>query len=96
MPDERTRLEIFKVHTKKMPLDKDIDLREFAKLTEGHTGADIEGICREAGMHAIRGNASKVEKTHFEHALKVTRPTVTKERLEGMKKFAESVNTMYG
>ncbi|RLG19581.1 AAA family ATPase [Candidatus Micrarchaeota archaeon] len=96
VPDEKTRLEIFKVHTKKMPLGKDVNLAVYAKATEGYTGADIEGICREAGMQAIRSNATKVEKKHFDHALKVIRATVTKEKLEGMEKFAESVNTMYG
>ncbi|VVC03863.1 VCP-like ATPase [Candidatus Burarchaeum australiense] len=96
VPDEKTRLEIFKVHTKKMPLDKDVDVKVLAAMTEGYTGADIEAICREAGMEAIRSEASKVSKANFDHAYKTIRPTVTKERLEGMRKFAETVNTMYG
>lgn len=54
MPDQKARLEIFKVHTKAKPLDKDVDLEKFAKDTEGKSGADIEAICREAGMNAIR------------------------------------------
>ncbi|MGC9097128.1 MAG: ATP-binding protein, partial [Infirmifilum sp.] len=40
-PDEKARLEIFKVHTKRMPLAEDVDLAELAKRTEGYTGADI-------------------------------------------------------
>ncbi len=54
MPSPETRLEIFKVHTKNMPLDKNVDLTDLANITEGYTGAEIENICREAGMNAIR------------------------------------------
>lgn len=54
VPDESTRLEIFKVHTAKMPLAKAVDLKELAHRSDGHTGADIENLCREAGMEAIR------------------------------------------
>jgi len=96
IPDEKTRLEIFKVHTKKMPLEKDVDLKALASATESYTGADIEAICREAGMQAIRTEASKVSGAHFSHALKTIRPTVTKDSLDKMKRFAETVNTMYG
>jgi len=53
-PDERARYEIFKVHTRKMPLAEDIDLKELAKRTEGYTGADIAAVCREAAMNAMR------------------------------------------
>lgn len=59
LPDEQTRLEIFKVHTRKMPLDKSVDLKELAKKSEGFTGADIENLCREAGMEAIRRISAK-------------------------------------
>ena len=54
VPDAETREAIFKVHTKRMPLDNSIDLRKLAEATEGYTGAEIENICREAGMEAIR------------------------------------------
>ena len=54
MPDEKTREEIFKIHTKNKPLAKEINLKEFAKDTEGKVGADIESICRKAAMLAIR------------------------------------------
>jgi len=89
-PDLKTRLEIFKVHTKRMPLDKSVDLQDLAKKTENYTGADIEGICREAGMEAIRSDAEKVSAKHFEEATKLMKPTVTGNRVEKIKKFAES------
>ena len=54
IPDDKTRLEIFKVHTKGKPLGRDIDLKALAGATEGLVGADIELICRKASMTAIR------------------------------------------
>lgn len=85
-PDEEARLEIFKVHTKNMPLDESVDLQKLVKQTNGYAGADIEGVCREAGMLAIReslveGNleTKKVGVEHFAEAIKKIRPSVTKE-----------------
>ncbi|NYZ60957.1 CDC48 family AAA ATPase [Candidatus Micrarchaeota archaeon] len=93
LPDEKTRMEIFKVHTKKMPL-KGVDLSELAKVTEGYTGADIENICREAGMFAIRHNASNVTKQNFEDAMKSIAPRIQKADVERVKKFKSSLTEM--
>lgn len=54
IPDEKTRLEIFKVHTKGKPLASDVDIKFLASSTDGLVGADIEAICRKASMSAIR------------------------------------------
>jgi len=80
-PDEATRLEIFKIHTKNKPLDKDVDLQELARHTENKVGSDIEFICQKASMLAIReylsneqGAKSKefrILMRHFEEALKI-------------------------
>jgi len=53
-PDEKTREQIFKVHTKRKPLAEDVDIALLAKETEGFVGSDIEAISREASMAAIR------------------------------------------
>ncbi len=74
-PDEKARLEIFKIHTRKMPLHH-VDLKELAKQTEGFTGADIENLCREAGMMAIREGKEKVTMDHFRKALEVIKPSL--------------------
>lgn len=89
-PDEETRYEIFKVHTKNMPI-KDVNLKELAKRTEGFSGADIEALCREAAMNALRENmkAKEVKKKHFEEALKKAVPTLTKEVQDHYQKFVE-------
>ena len=54
IPNEKTRMEIFKVHTKTMPLEKDISLEEYSEKMDGWTGADIALLCREAGIIAIK------------------------------------------
>ncbi len=62
LPDITTREKIFEVHTKKMPLAKDIPINEYSKKTDGWTGADIEAVCRNAGIMAIKRNYAKKEK----------------------------------
>jgi len=53
-PDQEARLKIFKIHTKKNPLVKSVSLQKLAAETEGYMGSDVEAICREATMLAIR------------------------------------------
>ena len=60
-PDEAGRLEIFKVHTRKRPLQKGVKLVNYIKETEGFTGAEIEAVCNRAAILAIR-EFSKTEK----------------------------------
>lgn len=59
VPDEKARLDIFKIHTRSMNLAEDVNLEELAKKTEGYTGADIEALCREAAMLAVRESIGK-------------------------------------
>ena len=91
-PDKEARLEIFKIHTRNMPLDDDIGLEELAERTKGYSGADIEGICREAGMIALREDieSNKVKKRHFEEALNKIKPSVSKTEIETYKKILKS------
>ena len=53
-PDEKARLEILKVHTRRVPLAKDVNLEELAKRTESYSGADLEALVREAALIAMR------------------------------------------
>ena len=53
-PDEAGRLEIFRVHTRKRPLGKEVKLAAYTKETEGFTGAEIEAVCNRAAILAIR------------------------------------------
>jgi len=78
-PDEKTRLEILKVHVRDMALDEDVNIKELSKRTEGYSGADIEALCRKAGMIALHENIKieKVSKRHFEEALTKVNPSTT-------------------
>ena len=88
-PDARAREEIFKIHLRGKPLDKDVDLQKLVSLTEGYTGADIAALCNTAALIALRDFLNKYPKpeearkhveelkitmTHFEEALKKVRP----------------------
>jgi transitional endoplasmic reticulum ATPase len=75
-PDEEARLVIFEVHTKDMPLAKDVDLKKLAKNTEGYVGADIEAVCREAAMLALRDNldAEEISNEYFKQASEKVKP----------------------
>ena len=69
LPDDEGRFEIFKIHTRKMNLAEDVDLRELALKTKNATGADIKAICTEAGMNAIREGRTIVTRKDFLKAI---------------------------
>ncbi len=67
-PDSDARYEIFKIHTQNMNIG-DVDLKELVNITENATGAEIQAICREAGMFAVRRNATEVRMDDFSMAI---------------------------
>jgi len=81
VPDESTRLNILKIHTKNIPVEKDVVLADIAKVTQGYVGADLEAVCREAAMLALRKDmdVKKVTKENFTEALKIVKPSVSAE-----------------
>jgi transitional endoplasmic reticulum ATPase len=84
-PDEVGRQHILKIHTAKMPLATDVDLKGIAAETERFTGADLEDVVRRAGLAAIRrlGESVKgVAAEDFAYALVDSRATVTPEMEE--------------
>src|SRR2546425_600811 len=87
-PNKDARLAILKVHTKTMPLDG-VDLEELAVDLDGYSGADIEGLCREAAMIALREtkHAKKVGTTHFQEAMKVVRPSIDVDTIKFYEEF---------
>ncbi|MDO8727132.1 MAG: CDC48 family AAA ATPase [Candidatus Methanoperedens sp.] len=89
VPDEKTRLEIFKVHTTKMALANDVKLDELVKLTEEFTGADIASVSMKAGRFAMREdiNAKNVKQSHFLAAIEDTGPSVTPETMDYYEKI---------
>ncbi|MDR3062581.1 MAG: CDC48 family AAA ATPase [Methanobrevibacter sp.] len=80
-PNEKGRLAIFKVHSKDMPLAKDVKLEKLAKNTDGYVGADIEAVCREAAMLTLRDNleAEEVTMKYFNKAMEKVKPAYNSE-----------------
>jgi len=81
IPDAKSRKEVFKLHTKKMPLAKDVKIDELVPKTEGYVGADIESVCREAAMLALRDDMTSrdVKMKYFLEALQKVRPSASKD-----------------
>ncbi|MBL7148026.1 MAG: CDC48 family AAA ATPase [Nanoarchaeota archaeon] len=94
-PQKEGRLEIFKIHTKEMPLAKDVDLNKLAEKTEGYVGADIQSVCREAGLLTLREDfkAKEVKNKYFNDALKKVKASVSTEVMEEYKKLEEDYLT---
>jgi transitional endoplasmic reticulum ATPase len=92
-PDRKGRLKIFRIHTKDTPLAEDVNLETLADETEGYVGADIESVCREAAMIALRENfdIEYVEMRHFREALKKVKPTIT----ENIAQFYEKIEAQF-
>ncbi len=69
IPNEESRLAIFKIHTKNLALEKNVNVENLTNLTDGATGADIKAICTEAGMFAIRRDADVITHSDFINAI---------------------------
>ena len=67
-PDVRGRIEILKVHTKKIPMSSDVDLETIARGTPGFSGAELANLVNEAALYAARISKKSVEMTDFEAA----------------------------
>ncbi len=93
VPDEAGRRRILGIHTKGMPLAKDVDLDVLAARSERFTGADLEDLVRRAGLFALRGSieAKEVAMAEFEQALEETRASVTPEMERDYEKIQENL-----
>ena len=95
VPNRPGRLQILRIHSRGMPLAEDVELERLAEVTHGFVGADLEVLCKEAGMHALQdllkrddfaerelselAAETRVEMRHFLEALKGIEPTATRE-----------------
>jgi len=95
-PDKNARLDILRIHTRNMPLADDVDLEKLAEMTEGYTGADLEALCREAAMIALREalKPRPVAMRHFLRALKQVQPSLTKEDIARYERLAKELKRM--
>ena len=69
LPDMEGREAIFKVHSRKMPLDKNVDFSKLAIITDGYSGAEIKAVVIDVGMKAISEGVSKCKMNHFKEAI---------------------------
>jgi transitional endoplasmic reticulum ATPase len=92
-PDEKSRLQIFKLYTKGMPIAQDVDLNQLTLATKYYSGADIESLCREAAMHALRRdiNSREVSMKDFQDALKEMGPSITPDMEKWYKSFMQQI-----
>ncbi|GAB6944667.1 CDC48 family AAA ATPase [Vulcanisaeta sp. JCM 14467] len=103
-PDENARFEILKVHIRNLKLADEVKdgnykyLRDLARRTEGYTGADLAALVREAAMLAlretIRSNSSQAKPVgveHFEEALKVVPPSLSKQDIARFEEMARNL-----
>ena len=104
-PDEKSRVEIFRIHTQGKPLGPDVDFAALAKRAKDYVGADIESVCREAAMEAIRrainGNMTpeeakkaaesiKITEKDFEAAMRKIKPSASRESMRAYERLAEN------
>ncbi len=90
-PDKLGRHEILKIHAAAMPKGEDVNLEELAELTEGYVGSDLNALCREAAMLALRQEGEKVEMKDFREALRKVRPSVE----ENMVSYYERISQRF-
>ena len=90
-PDFDSLKEIFKIHAGSMPLSKDVLLDELARKSQGYSGADIEAICREAAMNALREDidAIEVSRRDFDEAMERVGPSIAPEDDAWYQKFSK-------
>ncbi len=69
LPNLEGRIQIFRIHTRKMKVAEDVDFTKLAEMTEGASGADIKAIVTEAGMFAIKQEKARVTMSDFEMAI---------------------------
>jgi transitional endoplasmic reticulum ATPase len=88
-PEREGREMIFNIHTKNMPLAKDVNIKKILDQTDGYVGADIESLVREAAMLALRDNidTKEVSMKYFEEASKKVGASVTKGDIDRYRKI---------
>jgi transitional endoplasmic reticulum ATPase len=95
-PDKDSRLEIFKIYTKNMPLEKNVDLSVLVTMSNKYSGADIEALCREAGLNAMRRdmNAKEVTADNFKKAIDKIGPSISPNMEAWYKSFMKNARKL--
>ena len=97
-PDEKARLSILSIHTKGVPLAKSISLKGIAEKTEGYSGADLEGLVREAALIAMdesKFKAIEIGASHFEAAMAKVLPSLSKDVVDAYDEFKKNIGQAF-
>jgi transitional endoplasmic reticulum ATPase len=92
-PDQKAREEIFKIYTKDMPLAKNVDLPQLTVMTNNYSGADIQALCREAALNALRIDikAKEVSLDEFKKATEKIGPSIMSDMETWYKGFMKQI-----
>lgn len=96
-PDSEARYEILCVHTRSMKLGNDVNLRRLAEDTERFTGAELEGLCNEAGIVALREDisATVVCDRHFQIVRNSVNPALSIEEIDSYSSFMKTTSSAF-
>ncbi|XP_062998957.1 ATPase family gene 2 protein homolog B [Elgaria multicarinata webbii] len=89
-PDQKGKLSVLKICTKKIPIDSDVSLEDIAAQANLFSGADLENLCKEAALLALQENnveATTVKHKHFEKSLETVKPSLSHKELECYEKM---------
>ena len=91
VPDDKSRLQILKLHAANMPLTKEVNFEVLAEKTQNYVGADLEALCREAAILALRKdiNTKQVSMKDFNEALKKVRASINAEDVKRYEEIEE-------
>ena len=94
-PDEKARLQILKIHSKKVPLGEDVSLEKVAALTEGYSGADLYALVRQAAIIRLRkeGKPGKVTMDDFHQAMQEVKPSLSKDQVAGYEAWSRKLQS---
>ncbi|MHA2067371.1 MAG: ATP-binding protein, partial [Candidatus Thorarchaeota archaeon] len=90
-PTAKGREAILQIYLDRMPLDKDVNIKKLVEATENFVGGDIENLCKEAGMHALKEDLEIeiVSWRHFEDAMKAVQASITPKDIADYEKMNE-------
>ncbi|MFC1753772.1 AAA family ATPase [Thermoproteota archaeon] len=87
LPDKEGILQIFKIHTKNMKLDKRINIKKLCKELEGLSGAEIKAVCTEAGYFAIRSDRTRILQKDLEEGIEKVKEREEREGTDFLRMF---------
>jgi len=89
-PNKDERIQILEIYTRDMPLEQDVNIDRIANDTDGYLGADLENLCREAAIIAIREKSATVKHAHFDQSMKKMHSSVTPEVVRRYEAFVQN------